>query len=573
MASRLKRRIPVIVSTRGAAAGSGSTAGVGSTAPVGPEWLIPVATYNLGTFAPGSSIPLTGLYTANGGTPYFSYVSGQTISGTPVTMTVDPTDGDITAPTTETTYTAIIDLDDDPAESDWVARSQGAGVVWAHDFRNAAEVSNFLNASAATYYTRVADGPTGYCLNVEVPTAGNYSVVTNMTRANPCVVTTSTAHGFVNGNTVSFWSLPSPFSALSPSFGTNGYTVTVLSSTSFSISVNTSAYGSAYNAASPGRTVKHLISQGGWKRPFAPLSSGNGLPSADINQPGLPTSVWDTGISANTRPYSVKTGFYGHSSYHGSGTYSGDTGSYSVASSDWHGTEYYLQFRVKQPYARFWSLDQPNGKLAFLDTTVNPGGICELVPSSQSHYRPAEGTDWDASRTYWPLSVTHPLLLGWYTGGSRAIAIRSSTFSPTLNSGISGERIQSGDEPYRSTCLADGSSLTSGACLWMPADEWVTFLIHVGLGRDNRQNEAGNNHAETVLEVWVNFQSEPGTYHKIYNCTDGRWSANATSGTAIPAHNALTFSGYMNEVPAAAGFYHRYTQVIFSTEFIAAPQA
>jgi hypothetical protein len=145
MASRLKRRIPVIVSTRGAAAGSGSTAGVGAEVPVGPEWLIPVATYNLGTFAPGASIPLTGLYTANGGTPYFTYVSGQTITGTSVTMTVDSADGDITAPTTETTYTAIIDLAASvSADADWTLRSTAAGVVWAHDFREANELSYFL---------------------------------------------------------------------------------------------------------------------------------------------------------------------------------------------------------------------------------------------------------------------------------------------------------------------------------------------------------------------------------------------------------------------------------------------
>jgi hypothetical protein len=141
MASRLKRRIPVIVSTRAAAAGSGSTAGVGSTAPSSPEWLIPVATYNLGTFAPGASIPLTGLYTANGGTPYFTYVSGQTISGTSVTMMVDSADGDITAPTTETTYTAVIDLSANTADSDWAARS--AGALMATRFDTSGEVMDY----------------------------------------------------------------------------------------------------------------------------------------------------------------------------------------------------------------------------------------------------------------------------------------------------------------------------------------------------------------------------------------------------------------------------------------------
>jgi hypothetical protein len=181
MASRLKRRIPVIVSTRGAAAGSGATAGVGSTAPSTPEWLIPVATYNLGTFAPGASIPLTGLYTANGGTPYFTYVSGQTITGTSVTMTVDPADGDITAPTTETTYTAVIDLSADTAEASWLTRSGGASVVWAHDFSSANEVNNFrwtpafgndpsaagTNASWCRHITTDGiPGTTGKCLEI-----------------------------------------------------------------------------------------------------------------------------------------------------------------------------------------------------------------------------------------------------------------------------------------------------------------------------------------------------------------------------------------------------------------------
>jgi hypothetical protein len=141
MASRLKRRIPVIVSTRGSAAGVGATSWVGSTAPNDPEWLIPVATYDLGTFAPGASIPLTGLYDANGGTPYFSYVSGQTITGTSVTMTVDSADGDITAPTTETTYTAVIDLSANTAESDWAARSSGA--LMATRFDTQGEVTDY----------------------------------------------------------------------------------------------------------------------------------------------------------------------------------------------------------------------------------------------------------------------------------------------------------------------------------------------------------------------------------------------------------------------------------------------
>jgi hypothetical protein len=176
MASRLRRRIPVIVSTRGSAAGVGAASWVGSTAPVGPEWLIPVATYDLGTVSPGASIPLTGLYDANGGDPSFTFVSGQTISGTSVTMVVDADTGAITAPMAGASYLVTVGLQASTAADDWTDRSTAAGVVWAHRF-NDQQTDNFCDEPNGSWGTAsiissggiIGDG----CLRLATP-AGRF---------------------------------------------------------------------------------------------------------------------------------------------------------------------------------------------------------------------------------------------------------------------------------------------------------------------------------------------------------------------------------------------------------------
>lgn len=69
------------------------------------------------------------------------------------------------------------------AESDWLTRSTGAGVVWAHDFRNQAELDNFVSpvGESSRMPVRVADGPTGYSIkftNTPGPLASAPSLIT-----------------------------------------------------------------------------------------------------------------------------------------------------------------------------------------------------------------------------------------------------------------------------------------------------------------------------------------------------------------------------------------------------------
>lgn len=83
------------------------------------------------------------------------------------------------------TYQISVYADDgtSSAESDWVARRTAAGVVWAHDFRYAAEVSAFMgpNNGSEPVPVQVADGPTGYSLKY-TNTAGQANTTANWGR-------------------------------------------------------------------------------------------------------------------------------------------------------------------------------------------------------------------------------------------------------------------------------------------------------------------------------------------------------------------------------------------------------
>jgi hypothetical protein len=449
---------------------------------------------------------------------------------------------------------------------------------------DAASVSGGEVTDFRDYVRRVTgDGITGNCLEIVVPAAGPYAIVDNMSRSNPCVVTTRTAHGFQTGDRVVLRSLPPPFNVLSPSYGAWGYVATVLSPVTFSIAsgnpntfgqpINTSGLSAAYNPADPGRTVKKRISMGGWHRPFGPLrAGGNGLPVDDSAAGGsLPRRDWDPSNKYNFSPGSgYETAYYGYPGYHS--TYKTPT--------DWHGSEFWLQFRVKMPGRRFWDKDQPPGKMAMIDQTTRGGFIGELIPSSQSHYRPAESEKgvWYTDRSYWPSKVTHPVMYGWYTGGSNS---RSLLDHPRFSAGMR-TRLQPGQEPYLTTCLStpNGESLSDSACVWFPHDEWLTFLVHWKGGRDNRQQVQSFNYWDTDIEVFVQLQGHDD-YVKLYDCRDDGsntkgfpWSFTSDGNPAVvPGLNCLRFNGYMNEVPASSGWTQRICQVIFSKSFIPCPKS
>ena len=90
-----------------------------------------------------------------------------TISLTPTPRLVASSSAVVGASTTNNVFTLGTS-----AEADWIARSTGAGVVWAHDFRYQEEVWAFLDRQiTGTQRWQTADGITGNgCLECYIPT-------------------------------------------------------------------------------------------------------------------------------------------------------------------------------------------------------------------------------------------------------------------------------------------------------------------------------------------------------------------------------------------------------------------
>jgi hypothetical protein len=577
MASKLKRRIPVIVSTRGSAAGTGSTAGVGSEVPVGPEWLIPVATYNLGTFAPGASIPLTGLYDANDGTPYFTYVSGQTISGTSVTMTVDPVDGDITAPTTETTYTAVIDLSGvTTAEQDWITRSTGTGVIWAHDFRYQREVDQFRQSDTVAPYatTRAGNDPDSIGINTI------YWDSTDGIGSSKCLRTTAPS-GVTGFPTGTWWENVS--SASSRVHFPTGTTYTTLTSTTGRFNFpggSTYSYGWSGTGEAPtsttalfdGERLKYegRVSAGGWARPFSALiagNTGNGLPTPDKASGGETRRTFDP--SVNTAFQAFRAGYYGPADLHSAG------GGGSSAS-DWDGTEFYVQFRVKLSAGRHAKRTPPTGANstnADVSTWLRDGVTYEYLPAGKLAFIQPGPVQLDGyviiqSGAYQRYAYqTAPLRMYSYRG---SLPLQD----PQVSNGS--EKLQNVGS-YATTCtVASNTWSAANSCWEWPEDEWVTVLYYMKPGHDNvgqGSNQSTWTHRDTHVRIWVAREGAT-SYTEIFNKSDLAFNWGGSTGTTPAGSiNNIDFSCYMNNMPAWAAFEQKYTQVILSKSFIPCPQA
>jgi hypothetical protein len=131
------------------------------------------ATYDLSQYANHAGTTPVYSITSGGGT-------GISIDASTGLLTVGPTAAAVD-------YSVVVELTASTDESDWLSRSQGDGVVWAHDFRNASAFTNWAILSTTPYpeypddlavnsLTRdMTDGfGSGGCLRQYVP-AGKYS--------------------------------------------------------------------------------------------------------------------------------------------------------------------------------------------------------------------------------------------------------------------------------------------------------------------------------------------------------------------------------------------------------------
>ena len=254
-----------------------------------------------------------------------------------------------------------------------------------------------------------------------------------------------------------------------------------------------------------------------WWRPFSPLvGSGNGRGADD---PGANRTVGVQAYSATDGGNEIydwgRRGYYGHSAYHSGNVFDG--------------TEYYLQMRIKMDPRRTTAGNSLVGKLTFHTTTRWSLTVQEIVTYSASRVG----------------SVGMPNYFRMYGGGDS---------NPLEDKNVGSNNPQPGSE--LGVC-----DLSSPSKCWAWSGGWDTIMYHITPGR------AGA--AESRIRVYAAHEGVR-SYTKIW---DQLWSnayENAPTLTAS-GYNALILATYQNGLNNSE-FWHRYTQIIFSKQFIPCPQ-
>lgn len=323
------------------------------------------------------------------------------------------------------------------------------------------------------------------------------------------------------------------------------------------VSTDGFAGGGCVQIAIPtGGTANHS-----WWRPMAALAAGsNGKATPDPAANGavrLNTGYDPTQASAN---YNFRKGYYAHPAVQSTYPFWPTAGITDV----YDGTEFWLQMRVKIQGTR-WSPGNPPGKLLYIDITGMTGDQEIIV-------RSVNNPDSITGKAFFQ---TNPLLMYTSFGG-----MPNSIIGPVQGS-YTGSLEPGG--PYEATCTYSANLANPGVCWEFPADTWTTLLFHVIPGRDNSASSglplSSWPFGDCTIEVWKCDAGE-SAYTKLFEKFDLKWtyfsnpqsSGNGPTGQwHPPAFNSIAPSGYMNNVNAATGWYQRYTQLIFSKDWIPPP--
>jgi hypothetical protein len=254
-----------------------------------------------------------------------------------------------------------------------------------------------------------------------------------------------------------------------------------------------------------------------WWRPFSPMvGTGNGRGANDPAANGSLTPQAYAATDGGSQVYEWgRRGYYGHSSYH--------TGS------QFDGTEYYLQMRIKMDPRRTTAGNSLVGKLTFHTTTRWSLTVQEIVTYSASKVG----------------SVGMPNYFRMYGGGNS---------NPLEDKNVGPNNTQPGSE--LGVC-----DISSPSKCWAWSGGWDTIMYHLTPGR------AGV--AESRMQVYAAHEGQT-SYTKIW---DEVWSNFYENGGELTAngYNALILATYQNGLNNSE-FWHRYTQIIFSKQFIPCPQ-
>jgi hypothetical protein len=281
-----------------------------------------------------------------------------------------------------------------------------------------------------------------------------------------------------------------------------------------------------------------------WWRPFSAIvggtTTGNGR-GAGRDDPGAGGTIAPQAYAPTDGGREIAR--WGSRGYYGNTAFRAD-----AAPGTFDGEEYWLQARVKVDPNRIRGGNELTtvGKLFYFTRTDRSLSPQEIVTYS------AKAID---KRNYFDM----------YRSGGAPL----DQDPPGLES--EGNQPRAGLDA-RHRCSFDGAAGRLANCWYWPAGEWATVMWHIRPGTNaggKKPSSAGDpagNH-DTLIETWAAAPGER-SFRQIWKQprADVPWDL-------IGGHNALICSAYQNGAQMPLGFYQRYTQIIFSKNAIACPQA
>lgn len=489
------------------------------------------------------------------------------------------------------------------ASGDWVSRSTGAGVVWAHNFEYEDEVTQHLlpggdPKTSGVIPRRVVDSTGIGCL--EQVALGAELAATYTAGATTMVI-----------NDATYWPNPATDGSFyfmacraHPSVGDkNVFLCTARSGVTLTVAYVAST-GSAFATTPQSYAVGDYLGNEitkEWRRTFSALpATENGLPTNDPAASGAvplrskltgnalsvphDTSLWQYGWyghASNQSTWANWTPWTGTSSYTARGVAQGAADKFRL----WDGNEFYIQFRLKidPRYYTYHAQPDPDG------TTSYWGRKGVALQSEVSSLNQLVSSITTSNRFFIPTTTPAPFSLNTYKATKTIGAddyVRSHK-SYQLNSpwdvAPHFADLSSSFKPSTGCATPDGS-----AAWEYKSGEWVTFLFRVKPGRSGV--------SETEIDISFARTEDTGydgTYTALMSVTDAKITYSGSGDfdfpdgsftyptvqtmDALPGYQAFGLMGYFNITqtasipPPKASYYVRMAQVILSRATIPAP--
>lgn len=383
------------------------------------------------------------------------------------------------------------------AEADWVKRSTGPGVLWAHDFRYDDEFLFFHRAAAMPYErSRTAPPPMPYHASLVATPFGASRAIKSAARGTHLIRDVPAARK----GAVQTWHVADINRIEEPWDGEYRLLVAareyvwVLSRNVAESTVTVRRTSSrAYKAH---RTTIGSGPQGRWIRPTACFPAGeNGKPVPDqglVNGSARKARHWDPTDSRMHANFCE--GYFGHRSYwdpaHGDARYKDWTpraGRRRETRKDaWEGDEFYLQFRAKISASRF-DKGSPSAKMIYIQNCTTSG-------QAQLFWTVGRKSKFTEVPSDWVHGPHGRMLLANTAYGDRT-AVFGGTLTMPPGGGMTtatktwanGEEepiwLQSPESFPNARNRGGPPPQIEG---WhFPADKWVTYLVHIKPGRDS----------------------------------------------------------------------------------------